>query len=174
MTVVINLFGGAGCGKSTIRAGLFHLLKVNGVVCEEASEWIKQKVYEGNKYPFKDQLYTFAKQTRILRQLNNKVDIIVTDSPLLLSRIYSKENSETFDKLVLEEFNKYHNMNFYINRSVPYSQVGRYRSEEAAKEKDREIKQLLKTLNVPFICLNGTEDAPRHIMELLRLEDVID
>ena len=61
MTKVINLFGGPGAGKSTIAAGLFYNMKIAGYNVERADEWIKDKVYEGTKYPFKDQLYTFAK-----------------------------------------------------------------------------------------------------------------
>lgn len=170
--IVINLFGGAGCGKSTIRAGLFHLLKTHGVVCEEAPEWIKQKVYEGNKYPFQDQLYTFAKQARILKQLDGKVDIAVCDSPLLLSMIYGKNNSEAFNQVIREEFNKYRNINIFVQRCCPYQQTGRYRGEEAARKKDEEIRRLL--INVPHIGVRGDNDAPRHIFEHLRLEDLIE
>ena len=44
--LVINLFGGPGCGKSTIAALLFGKLKQNGINCEMALEYAKDKVWE--------------------------------------------------------------------------------------------------------------------------------
>ena len=40
-TLVINLIGGPGCGKSTIAAELFSRLKKMGVTCELVTEYIK-------------------------------------------------------------------------------------------------------------------------------------
>ena len=33
-TVVVNLFGGPCCGKSTVASGLFYELKCLGIDCE--------------------------------------------------------------------------------------------------------------------------------------------
>ena len=48
--LVINLFGGAGAGKPTTRAGLFFILKSRGRVCEEAPERIFKMIEEGWHY----------------------------------------------------------------------------------------------------------------------------
>ena len=45
-SLVVNLAGGPGAGKSTTMAGLFSHLKIAGYNCEMAPEWIKGKVYE--------------------------------------------------------------------------------------------------------------------------------
>ena len=45
-TVVINLFGGPGCGKSTIAAELFAILKKQGYEVELVTEYAKDKVWE--------------------------------------------------------------------------------------------------------------------------------
>lgn len=37
-TLLVNLFGGPGTGKSTTRAGLFNTLKLTGVNSEEVPE----------------------------------------------------------------------------------------------------------------------------------------
>ena len=73
MTKIINLYGAPGSGKSTIASGLFFHMKMAGLNVELASEYIKSKVFEENPYPFKDQLYCFAKQHKKLRELNDKV-----------------------------------------------------------------------------------------------------
>ena len=88
-TTVINIFGGPGVGKSTLASKLFYELKTRNINVELASEWIKNKIFEGSMYPRYDQLYTFAKQNKLLRQLEGKVEYIISDSPLLLSMIYN-------------------------------------------------------------------------------------
>lgn len=165
---VINLFGGPGSGKSTTRAGLFYLMKLSGFKVEEATEWIKEKVYEGSPYAFKDQLYTFAKQNKKLQEMDGKVDWVVTDSPLLLSHIYGGEKSSTFHKLIDEEFNKYENINIFIKRAKPYQTFGRNESEEQARIKDQEIETLLTERGDRVIYVPGDELAPGVILSLLR------
>ena len=39
--IVINLYGGPCCGKSTVSAGLFYELKCLGVECELTGEYAK-------------------------------------------------------------------------------------------------------------------------------------
>ena len=45
-TLVINLFSGPGVGKSTTAAMVFAKLKMNGVDCEMALEFAKEKVWD--------------------------------------------------------------------------------------------------------------------------------
>ena len=41
-TLVVNLIGGSGCGKSTNASRLFVWLKDKGIECEVAEEWVKK------------------------------------------------------------------------------------------------------------------------------------
>ena len=116
MTKVINLLGGPGVGKSTCASGLFYTMKKHEISCEIASEWIKEKLYEENRYVFNDQIYVFAKQRKKLIQLLGKVDYVITDSPLVQSIIYG-DSSKAFNSLVLEEFKRFNNVNFVIHRT---------------------------------------------------------
>ena len=45
-TLVINLFGGPGVGKSTMCASIFSKLKILGFECEMATEYVKDIVFE--------------------------------------------------------------------------------------------------------------------------------
>ena len=60
--LVVNLFGGPGCGKSTVAALLFGKLKQHGVNCEMALEYAKDKVWEESFKTLEDQIYIFGKQ----------------------------------------------------------------------------------------------------------------
>lgn len=166
--VVINLFGGPGSGKSTTRAGLFYLMKLAGFKVEEAPEWIKHKVYEGTPYPFTDQLYTFAKQHKLLKELDGKVDYCITDSPLLLSLIYGSDHTAAFDDLIHETFDSYSNINIFIDRVKPYAAYGRHQTEDEAREKDREILDILRNRKDRIIHIPGNELAPSRILSQLQ------
>jgi len=163
-TLIVNLFGGPGAGKSTTRAGLFHLLKLDGASCEEVVEWIKYKVYEESTYVMTDQLYVFAKQRKWLRHMLGKVEIVITDSPILLSAIYDKEGDSDF---YLNKFNEFDNLNFYINRVKPYNPVGRYQDEKGAKRVDETVLNFLSYNDIPFYTVDGDKNAPEFIKKYI-------
>ena len=56
-TLIINLIGGPGSGKSTTAAGLFYKLKQMGIDCEMALEFAKDNVWEESLMTLNDQIY---------------------------------------------------------------------------------------------------------------------
>src|SRR5574344_1019681 len=117
-TVVINMFGAPGVGKSTTAAMAFALLKMKGVDCELSSEFAKDLVWECRYETFKDELYIFAKQSHKLFRLLGKVDAVVTDHPLLLTAFYAK-NDPDLVRLCESRFASYDNLNILIDRAKP-------------------------------------------------------
>ena len=100
-TLVINLFGGPGVGKSTMCASIFSKLKILGFECEMATEYVKDIVWEESFKKLENQIYIFGKQHARVHRLLNKVDIVITDSPLLKSRVYDQDNNLALKNLVL-------------------------------------------------------------------------
>lgn len=142
--IVVNLLSGPGAGKSTTAAGVYYELKKLGLNVELALEFAKDKVYEEAFRTMDDQVYIFSKQYHKLWRLTGKVDVIITDSPLLLSMYYNKEESEYFEDFVLEQFRKFDNICFFILRgSGEYHQEGRIQTEEESKEIDRQVLEIL-------------------------------
>ena len=172
MTRVINLFGGPGAGKSTIAAGLFYYMKIAGYDAGLASEWIKDKVYEGTKYPFKDQLYTIAKQNKKIKQMIGKTDYIICDSPLFLSMVYQSEEEPIFTQLVLDYFNRYDNINFFIRRHHKYQPTGRIHTEKQSETISIELEELLIKYNIPYVPLTSGE-ALDKILEQLEVKKYV-
>jgi len=140
---MINLWAGPGAGKSTTAAGLFFLMKSAGYKVELITEYAKEKVYDGHFGTLSDQIYIFGKQQRRAKRLVGQVEYAITDSPLLLSTLYNKDLSSSFDTLVKEEFDTYNNLNFFINRVKPYVNVGREQTRDEAVELDTSLKGLL-------------------------------
>ena len=150
-TIVINLIGGPGCGKSTAAAGIFYLLKKQGINCEMSLEFAKDKVWEQSIKTLDNQIYVFGKQHHRLWRIVEKVDVVITDSPLFLSLYYNKEPSKQFDEFVISQFKRFNNRTFFIERGdSSYQQSGRLQNEQEAREIDRVLKELLEKYNVEY------------------------
>ena len=165
MTKVINLFGAPGSGKSTLMFGLAYTMKLKGINCDVAHEYIKEKLYEGSPYPFHDQLYTYAKQNKKLNQLNGKVEFIVTDSPSVQCVAYVEKEPDIYRQMALDYFNQYDNLNIFLERTHEYQPSGRNQTEEQAKVVGDKIKTMLDDLKIPYIVL----PANKALDEILRM-----
>lgn len=168
---VVNIFGGPDAGKTTNMLLVAGWLKRQRVKVEFSDEWIKSKVYEKSPYPFKDQIYTFAKQRKkLMERLDEKrLNVVITDSPLLLSAVYLNRPDALFEELILREFNSSNNINIYLERPEErgYDPVGRLQDEEGAKEVDVVIKQYLDDKQVPYHVIRSEEGSEEAIYELI-------
>lgn len=161
---VVNLFAGPGAGKSTTAAGLFHLMKLEGMSVELVTEYAKEMTWEKRHNILTDQLYILAKQHRRVSRLRGEVDYVVTDSPFLVGILYRREDySETLDRLVVELWNRYENVNFFLERVKEYVPVGRNQSEDEARRIDVTTKELLARLQVPYQSVVGDAQAASRI-----------
>lgn len=164
--IVINIFGGPCSGKSTTAAGVFYLLKQMGKNVEMSSEYVKDCVYDGNKYPFTDQIYVFANMLKRLRQYDDKVDFVVTDAPLLMSHIYGKDESCEFHRLVDEEFQKYRNINFVVRRGdITYTKDGRIHSDKEANALQDAIEYMVNDYGMDAPVYYTDEDTADNIVK---------
>jgi len=155
-TIVVNIFGGPSAGKSTTSAGIFYELKRQGIRCELVTEYAKSKVWEESYKVLEDQIYIFDKQNHKMFTVKGKVDVIITDSPLLLSLYYGKDLSSSFKGLIVETHNTYNNMNYFINNLGEYDSVGRMQTEEESLIISGHILDILKSGEFPHIVLNKT------------------
>jgi thymidylate kinase len=155
--LVVNLFAGPGSGKSTTCAGIFERLKLRGINCEMALEYAKDKVWEESFHTLDNQIYVFGKQLHRIFRLKDKVDVIITDSPLPFSILYDKSKSENFKRLVLEQFNQFNNLNIFIERDENYNTSGRMQTQEEARKLDNEIKYILEDNHINYTCFKKGE-----------------
>lgn len=170
---VINLFGGPGAGKSTTAAGVFWLLKNRGLRVELVTEYAKALAWAKRGEELTDQFYIYAKQHHRQHVLKGQVDFCVTDSPLLLPLLYNQTEPPSFRQYVIDNWHRYDNINFFINRVKPYVALGRWQTAEEADALGWATRILLENLEVPHSEIAGDETSAIEIKNELIKRGII-
>ena len=165
--IVVNLFGPPGAGKSTGAAQVFADLKKAGINAELITEYPKDKTWEKNLAALSCQEYIFGKQSFRMSRCRDQVEVLVTDSPLPLSLIYNKNPAldYSFQNVVLNVFNTYENMNYYINRVKPYNPKGRNQTEAESDALNEPIKTLLSDCCISYKTVDGDNAGYKLIVQ---------
>lgn len=154
MTLVVNLFGGPGVSKSTNAALTFGKLKIREVAVEMAHEYAKDLTWEERHRAIRFQPYVAAKQIWRVHRLLGQVDVIITDSPILLSAVYKGEGyTHAFHEYIFDTFNSWNTLNLLLQRDNDhhrYVQKGRTQTFTQAMHVDDEIKHMLATHGIKY------------------------
>lgn len=164
-TLVVNIFGGPGSGKSNISANIFSELKWKHILAELALEYVKEEVWENNENAISNQLFLLGNQYQRIHRLLNKVDVIITDSPILLSILYNKDNNKNFNNYVLDKFNEHRNLNIFLERNdVEFESKGRIHNLKESKNMDNKIIKLLDDNNIEYKSFVMNKDSVKKIV----------
>lgn len=165
--ILVNLYGAPGSGKSTGAAYIFSQLKMAGINAELVTEFAKDKVWEESKEVFNNQAYIFGKQYFRISRCMDKVDVIVTDSPLALSAFYNNSEilGEEFANVVMKVANSFNSKNYFIKRAKPYNPKGRFQTEDEAKQVDSNLETFLKNNNINYEIEQGNRDGYDNIVK---------
>lgn len=165
MTLVINLFAAPGVGKSTTAAGLFYNLKSRGINAELTSEFAKQLTWDSRQHTLEDQIYVFGKQHNKLRMLLKDVDVVITDSPLLLGVVYSDAYPQFFKDTIWWAFEQFNNYNILLERTKAYNPKGRNQTLEESDAIQEKIVAL--TENILYLKTTGDPEGLDEILEII-------
>jgi hypothetical protein len=167
-TLYVNLYSGPGVGKTSMACDVFAKLKWMKYDCELVREYAKNKVWEESYNVLDDQLYVTAKQHHEMKILNGKVDIVITDSPLLLGLIYNKNEPPEYESMVIAYYRRYHNLDIFLKRVKEYNTNGRMQTEEEAIKKDEEILEIFKKYCYTVGSLPASEESVNDIIKLIQ------
>ena len=168
-TLVINLIGGPCSGKSTVAAELFARLKKMGVHCELVSEYIKDRIYEENKTMPTNQIAIFGMEHYNISNKIGKVDVIVHDGSFINNILYKAEDNTEFDKLIINEYHKFWNLDFFIKRgNIEFEDYGRIHNYEQSLELDVKIKDLYYLADAEFIEVESRDAVDKIIPIVLK------
>jgi deoxyadenosine/deoxycytidine kinase len=181
-TKIVNLHGGPGVGKSTVASAIFTQLKQKRISCELVTEVPKDIVWDENYKALSNQLYIFSEQFRRQWRLIDKVDWVITDSPLLMYAIYfdmyineqgtsakfTEEYKAISRKFFDDTFHQFNNWNYYIASNLDYDPVGRGKNPERSNWLHNEVrKKLLEHDPQAIICCGETGDIANEIVGLI-------
>lgn len=170
---VINLFGGPGTGKSTGAAYIFSHLKMEGINCELVTEYAKDLVWQGSHHLLSDQNRLFSEQYHRLDRLKGKVEIAITDSPLLLSLICGRIHNTLKPgqtNMITSCVGEFDNENIFLIRVKKYNPIGRSESEADARMVDEMTRFLLGGLFNPQSTFEGTKEGYDQILDKIKKE----
>ena len=149
---VINFFGAPGAGKSTEAARAYVALKDRGVNVELVREHAKYLAWHGglevvNKVPF----YLAGQQMRLQEAFRGKVSVVVSDSPVFMSALYADGPLiPEYERICLEMFSCFHNINYFVPRAKPYNPKGRTQTDQESLQ--LEVKLLVMLLRNGVRC----------------------
>lgn len=164
--IVVNLFGAPGAGKSTGAAYIFSELKQDDINAELVTEFAKDKTWEGNTLALSCQEYVFGKQSYRLARCRDDVDVIITDSPLPLAIIYNTNPAlgQPFNEVILNVFDTYDNVNFFIKRGKAYNPKGRNQTEAESDALAENILHMLDYHRIDYGIIEGDKDGYNYIL----------
>lgn len=158
-TVIVNLYGAPGAGKSTGSAYIFGQLKMNNISVELVREFVKDKIYEKSEGVFNDQVYILGKQHFRQTNVKGNVDVIITDCPLIIQAYYTDKYkfpyADELRQLVLKLYSLENNVNYFVNRDKPYNPDGRFQTEADSDSISGNLKEYLNNLNIEYKEVNG-------------------
>lgn len=178
MTLIVNLYAGPGAGKSTNAAGLFHRLKQAGVNAELVTEVAKDVVWEGAEVRLACQPWLFGEQLLRIERLMGKVEVIVTDSPLMLQPYYGwkyapQYGPHFYNACVGIARDNFNTLDIFIERTKPYNPAGRIGDEASARQADIEIKEFVSDYVTLHSVLDGSGARDRlYGLTINRLDNV--
>ena len=168
-TLVINLIGGPCSGKSTVAAELFARLKKMGIKTELVSEYIKDRIYEENKTMPNNQIAIFGMEHYNISNKIGKVEVIVHDGSFINNCIYKSEENEEFDNLIISEYKKFNNLDFFIKRgNIEFETYGRIHNLNQSKELDNIIKETYNNNGLNYIEVESRDAVDKIIPIVLK------
>lgn len=166
---VINLIGAPGIGKSKTGEILGGLLSLSGYNVEFVPEFAKFATFSGHEAALQDQIYMFAKQENRLHVLkSHELDFVLMDGPLIQQLAYApKKYFRYYEKLVVEVFNSFDNINYFFQRNpeIAYQRVGRKETPVESEMRQLEIEKILEKHKIAHKRVMVTPSLPRTLLK---------
>ena len=153
-----------------MAATIFAELKKQRINVELVTEKAKSLHYEkrfGLLENYQD--FILAKQIRKMTIPYGHVDVIVTDSPILMSHVYaSQDYPACFYDWVDHAYNSFDNIDIFLDRVVPFSEEGRHHNEEEAGIISSFMKKAVLHRSNQVMLTFGHSDNVEEIMTYIK------
>jgi len=169
----ICLWGGPGSGKSRMAARLFADLKDLGIsplelVKEAAKEW----AWSNRQITPWDQWVLFGEQLRREYELLRNGVSLITDCPIDLNYIYSKELKTAFYGFIPTissqlDMDFPYRYDFFIKRPKTYDPKGRFQTEKEAKVLDKKILAYLERDHPYYMHVESYDELLKKVKKCI-------
>jgi hypothetical protein len=167
--ILVNIWGGPCTGKSSTAYLATAILKTCGVNCELVTEFAKDLVWQNRLSSLQNCSYVFGTQFERIRQLEDKVDVVITDSPLELVLLYTPPDYPVeFREYVKKICSNQERLDFLMCKTLPFSAVGRTQNEAEAIELQSKVRGLMDELEIEYTKAVDPEKAATLIIHKLR------
>ena len=176
MTKIINFFSGPGSGKSTLAAELFVYLKKQNRNVEYLQEYAKKLVWTKKFEILNNQHLVTYKYYESIKAIDSveEIEYIILDSSLLNGLWYNRNNLDNLsniektEKLILQYYNEFDNINFFIGRGQhEYNTNGRMQTEDQALAIDSGLRDILNHHKINYHTVEI--DSPTLIEDILKI-----
>jgi hypothetical protein len=98
-----------------------------------------------------------------------KVDVIVHDGSFINNIIYKAEENKHFDDLIISEYKKFWNLDFFIKRgNIEFETYGRIHNLKQSKELDKIIKETYDSYELSYIEVESRDAVDKIIPIVLK------
>lgn len=173
----INLYGSPSSGKTTLASQIFAEMKSKHHNIAYVQEYSKDLVYQGvdmRFLPENERLLILAEQFRRENILKDKVDYIVTDSPMLLTAYYHQDPSKKEDwsyakDIVLRHLDK-DEIHLWLEPVENFEVEGRSHNEDESLKISEELFDYLLSTGIKLTSIRGTpeERLQRAMSEIIK------
>ena len=182
-TIVVNLIGEPGCGKSFFSFWLTQELKAAGIVAELVPEIVKYECYhEEGKRRVRSGRYDFRYlrlQSSLIYSLLNHVQVIVNDGALesfwlyALSRI-PEQSKTAYEQEVSKRIQHIKDNSLSVHYVMPkrlqdqYETIGRNETEEESALLRTQIVNFIQGQHEPILFLDSYQDRQTLVETLVK------
>jgi nicotinamide riboside kinase len=176
--LVVNLFGAPGAGKSTLALLVAGLCKVHlpeySVECP--NEIAKLKIYDESLKALSCQLYIAGLQHWQIARCSGHADIVVCDSPVLLSAVYATETKDGvppgFEETCMFYHKRFESINYFVVRAAVFENKARIHTEDDETRLAGKISNLLNRHNIRYFSAKASVgEALRIVDDIKRVKD---
>ena len=119
---------------------------------------------------FEDKLYTANYVLPESMYSGSHSHLEMSICQLLLSMVYYNLLKEEFNHFVANVFQSYHSINYFIERTKPYSQSGRLQTKAESDRLSRSIEAVLLNYHVEYRKVTGSVSEYDKIIDDIRKE----
>lgn len=172
-TLHVNFWGNPGVGKSGLAGELYGRLSKAGYLVELVKEFAKELQYRGDLVRKDErtgqdieteQMIISTEQYRRQAEYENRVQVIVTDSPVLQGVVFAPSHYRPELTTILRQLTAgWRTMDVLLNRDIrsDYNSLGRVQSPEESIALRPEIESVVRAERPEYVTMHTDEALER-------------